>query len=157
MKRPLSIVLAFATLGHLQVAACAPKDPLCAPLKAFAASVEPNERQEFAFHTMWGGPFKDDPSAQVIYQKRCFHNGFEPGKAVCSYLLKHGNIEFSEIDAKRALECLSPATRLGRLRLDSGVFTLSYGTDRRGSHVEILYGDDSVMGGMVLRIVAEGY
>ena len=157
MKRPLAIVLAVAALGHLQEAACAPKDPLCAPLRAFAASVQPKERQEFAFHTMWGGPFKDDPSAQVLYEARCIHNSFEPGKAVCSYLMKHGQIEFSDIDAKRALECLSPATSLGRLRLDSGVFALSYGTDRRGSHVKILYGEDSEMGGMVLRIIAEGY
>lgn len=157
MKRPLCIVAAFATLGHLQVAACASKDPLCTPLKAFAASVRPDERQELAFHAMWGGPFKDDPSAQVLYETRCVHNGFEPGKAVCSYLLKHGHIEFSDIDAKRALECLSPATRLGPLRLDSGVFRVNYGTDRRGSHVKILYGEDPEIGGMVLRISAEGY
>ena len=157
MKRPLRIVLAIVVLGHIRVAACAPKDPLCAPLKVFAASVQPDERQELAFHTMWGGPFNDDPSARVIYQTRCIHNGFEPGKAVCSYLLKSGHIEFSDIDAKRALECLSPATHLGPLRLASGVFRLSYGTERRGSHVEILYGEDSEMGGMVLRIAAEGY
>jgi hypothetical protein len=158
MKRPLLVFLAVATLGHHQVAACAPKDPLCAPLQAFAASVRPNESKEFAFHTMWGGPFKDDPSAQVMYQARCIHNGFEPGKAVCSYLLKHGQIEFSDIDAKHALECLSPTTRLGRqVGLDRGVFTLSYGTDRRGSHVKILYGEDAEIGGMVLRITAEGY
>jgi hypothetical protein len=157
MKRLLSIVLAVAALGHSQNAACAPKDQLCAPLQAFAASVQPKERKEVAFHTMWGGPFKDDPSAQVLYQTRCIHNGFEPGKAVCSYLMKHGQVEFSDIDAKRALECLSPATRLGRLRLDSGAFALSYGTGRRGSHVKILYGEDSEIGGMVLRITAEGY
>jgi hypothetical protein len=107
---------------------------------------------------MWGGPFKDDPSAQVMYQARCIHNGFEPGKAVCSYLLKHGHIEFSDIEAKRALECLSPATRFGQpLGLERGVFTLRYGTDRRGSRMKILYGEDSESGGMVLRIVAEGY
>jgi len=157
MKRLFSIVLAVAAVGHLQKAACAPKDQLCPPLQAFAASVPPKEREEIAFHTMWGGPFKDDPSAQVLYQTRCIHNGFEPGKAVCSYLMKFGQVEFSDIDAKRAVECLSPATRMGRLRLDSGAFALSYGTDRRGSHVKILYGEDSEIGGMVLRITAEGY
>jgi hypothetical protein len=158
MKLPVQIVLAVVTLGYLHVAACAPKDPLCALLQAFVASVQPNERREFAFHTMWGGPFKDDPSAQVMYQARCIHDGYEPGKAVCSFLLKHGHVEFSDIEAKRALECLSPATRFGQpVGLERGVFTLRYGSDQRGSHVKILYGEDSELGGMVLRIDAKGY
>lgn len=155
MKRPLRIALAVAALGHLQLGACAPKDPLCVPLHAFVAAVQPGESKEFAFHTMWGGPFKDEPSEQVLYETRCIHNDFEPGKAVCSYLSKHGHVEFSYIEAKRALECLSPGTRFGSpVTLHRGAFTLRYGTDRR---VKIVYDEDSEIGGMVLRIAAEGY
>ena len=87
MKLFLRAALVVATFGHLQIAESAPKDPLCAPLQDFVASVGPTQRSEFAFHTMWGGPFKDDPSAQSMYQARCINNGDEPAKAVCSYLL----------------------------------------------------------------------
>ncbi len=157
MNRSVRLVLAVAGIGLLQVA-CASDDALCAPLVAFVSAVPPKQSREFAFHTIWGGAFKDDPSPQAMYQARCIHHGFEPGKAVCDYLLKNGHVEFPGIDARRALECLSPTTHLdGRVRVDRGDFSLTFGTDERGSLVKVLFDADPEVGGMVLRITAEGY
>jgi hypothetical protein len=70
---------------------------------------------------------------------------------------KHGNIERSDLNALRVLECLAPDTSFGRVRLDAGGFSLTYGTPDRGAELGIVFSDDARRGKHVLRIVAEGY
>ena len=135
-------------------------DPLCSPLRAFVSSVAQNETREFTFHTSWGGAFKDaaEDTAEVMYARRCTHGGYEPAKAVCGYLMEYGAVEFSGINAKRVIGCLSPGTTFAnRMHLDRVVLRFDYGTDDVGANVTVSFLEDVAVGGMALRVTADGY
>lgn len=154
-SRALAIVLPLLALaGNPQAMAA---DGLCAPLRAFIASVKPGEDHSLSFHTIWGGGFKGSDESN-LYEKGCEHNSYEPAKAVCADLMENGAVEFAGENAKRAISCLSPKTRFSRGTSLHGIsFSLSYGTDQRGSNVEIRYAEDDEWGGMILTIIAHGY
>jgi hypothetical protein len=138
-------------------AALAKTDPLCAPLRAFVASVKPDETNTLEFHTSWGGNFKDS-AEPAIFAKRCNHFGYGPAGAVCTYLMEHGATEFSDTNFKRAVMCLSPETRLDSgLSVSGAAMSLSYGSPDRGAHVSLEFSEDSQLGGMVLKVAADGY
>jgi hypothetical protein len=119
--------------------------------------VGPNDHREFAFHTVWGGNFNDSPDP-AVFAKRCDHDGYAPAKAVCDYLMQNGAVEFSGNNAKHALVCLSPRTRFAPgVSLDRGDFSLSYGSPVRGSNITVEFTQDKTLGGMVLRVAADGY
>jgi Methyltransferase domain len=50
----------------------------------------------------WGSGFKGSGNELALYAKRCDHNGYEPAKAVCAYLMEHGATEFSGNNAQNA-------------------------------------------------------
>ncbi len=151
----LVALLFFTATGH--AIAAEPADPLCKPLELFVASIGPDQSHELAFHTSWGTNFKNSPEP-VIFAKQCSHHGYAPAEAACRALMEHGAVEFSALNAQRAIVCLAPDTRFGRrVDLQRGAFFLRHGTDERGSHVTVEYAEDQEMGGMVLRVVAEGY
>ena len=132
-------------------------DPLCGPLRAFVESVNPDETRTFDFHTSWGSNFTDsaDPA---IFAKRCNHYGYGPAKNVCVYLMEHGVIEFSDSNFKRATMCLSPKTRFDPgLSVSEAAMSLDYGGPDRGANVSLLFSEDPKIGGMVLKVVADGY
>jgi len=144
--------IALVTLW-LPVTATAGIDPLCSPLRDFVRSVHPGETKVLEFHTSWGGNFKDSP-APVIFAKRCNHYGYGPAEAVCAHLMEHGAIEFSDNNLKSAVMCLSPKTRMApSLSLNSAEISLTYGS----SQVNLEFGEDPQIGGMVLRVAADGY
>jgi hypothetical protein len=148
--------IALVTLS-LPVTATAGTDLLCGPLREFVRSVQPGESKVLEFHTSWGGNFKDG-SESAIFAKRCNHYGYGPAEAVCAYLMEHGAIEFSDSNLKRAVMCLSPKTRMGSgLSLNSAVISLTYGSPDRGSQVNLEFDEDPQVGGMVLRLAADGY
>lgn len=135
-----------------------PPDELCAPLRAFVSSVKPDKTEKIEFHTLWGGNFKDEKDQNVLYAKRCTHDGYAPAKAVCAYLMENSSVEFAGHNARRALTCLSPDTTFGsKIELNRADFSFSYGTDERGSNVSLQLDEDATIGGMVLTIVADGY
>ena len=151
----LSVALVLASLPVQ--AAIAKTDLLCAPLRAFVESVKPDETKTFEFRTSWGGNFKD-LTELAIFAKRCNHFGYGPAKPVCEYLMEHGAIEFSDNNLKRAVMCLSPKTRLAPgLSMSSIAMSLTYGSDERGSHVNLKFAEDSQVGGMLLTVAADGY
>jgi hypothetical protein len=154
--RTLILSLPILTLLTYQTALAA--HGLCGPLRKFVESVKPHESKVLEFHTSWGSGFKDSDDKLTLYAKRCDHNDYEPAKAVCAYLMKQGAIEFSGNNAKAAVMCLSQETHFGdRLLLDGIEISLTYGTDDRGSNVEIQYARDDQLGGMALSITARGY
>lgn len=156
-RSPWAVALVIAAITSPAIAKEKP-DPLCAPLRAFVESVKPDDHRELAFHTIWGGDFKDVPATHKIYAKRCIHNGYEPASTVCAYLIEHGAAEFAGNNAERAISCLSPGTTFApRFNLNTASVSFSYGTDDRGSQVTMDYKDDADIGGMVLRITADGY
>jgi hypothetical protein len=134
-------------------------DLLCSPLRTFAASVGPDEHREIVFRTSWGGGFNDDPGTKdSITSTRCEHAGYDKAKAVCDVLTKDASVEFGNVNAMRAVVCISPDIRFPRyIEFEHGEFSLQYGTDDRGANISVSFEEDAKVGGMALRIVADGY
>jgi len=134
---------------------------MCAPLEDFIESVKPGQKRSIEFHTIWGGQFKDSPKSDAglgMYEKRCELHGYEPARPICQFLAEDGAAEFSGENAKRALSCLSPGTRFGHMmQLEIGTFSFHYGSENRGSNIDLIYKEDRDVGGMVLVIAAVGY
>jgi hypothetical protein len=132
-------------------------DGLCEPLREFVESVKPDETRVLKFHTSWGKNFTDSDEP-AMYAKRCDHDGYEPAKKVCAYLVKFGATEFSGNNAKAAIACLSSRTLFPRRsQLQAISLSMTYGTDNRGDNVDVEYAEDYELGGMVLSITVRGY
>jgi hypothetical protein len=120
-------------------------------------SVQPGETRTLKFHTSWGRDFLDSDE-DAVAAKRCQHYGYDPARPVCDYLMENGSIEFAGQNVKSVLTCLSPKTRfasgttLGRL-----VMSWRYGTEDRGSLLDLEYVEDEELGGMVLSLSVRGY
>jgi len=156
MKVPL-LSIAFALTWLPSQAALAKTDPLCAPLRAFIESVKPDETKTVEFHTAWGSNFKDSTES-AIFAKRCNHFGYGPAEAVCAYLMEHGSVEFAGNNLKRAVMYLSSKTRLDSgLTVSGAAMSLTYGSPDQVANVSLELSEDSQIGGMVLRVAADGY
>lgn len=156
MKVPL-LSVAFALACLPAQAVLAKTDPLCAPLRAFVASVKPDETRTLEFHTSWGGNFKG-AAEPAVFAKRCNHYGYRPAEAVCAYLMEHGAVEFAGSNLKRALMCLSPKTRLDpRLMVSGAAMLFTYGGPDSGSNVNLELAEDIQSGGVVFRVAADGF
>jgi len=154
-RHTLSLMSCLIALAAYQSASAS--DGLCEPLRAFAASVNPGETRVLKFHTIWGSNFKDR-AEPGFGAKRCDYAGYEPGKAVCVYLMKYGAIEFAGHNAKSAIQCLSSKTRFDpRAQVHSISVSLTYGEKDRGSLMVIQLEEQDELGGMVLKIKADGY
>lgn len=155
--RNLSTALLVIALA-VSPAANAATDPLCRPLRAFAASIAPGQKHEIVFRTSWGSGFKDTPDENTFWAWRCEDPHYEPAQRVCAALMKYASIEFDNLNAMRAIECLSPKTHFAdHTRFRHGEFELMYGTENRGANITITFEGDEKVGGGALRIVAEGY
>ena len=151
-------VALFTLLGcaGCQLIAGNAADPLCGPLRTFAASVTPNVKREVVFYTSWGGGFKGEEDA--FFAKRCVHDGYAPAKAVADSLVESGAVEFSGNNAMRAVSCLSKDTHFAkRMKLDQGSFSFDYGTASHGAIVKVTFAEDATLGAMALHVTADGY
>jgi hypothetical protein len=131
-------------------------DGLCKPLRDFVGSVRPDETRVLKFHTIWGGGFNGSDQ-KTMSEKACEHNEYAPGKVVCAYFMERGAVEFSGENAKSVISCLSSKTHFPNGILHGISFSLTFGSDNRGSNVDIDYSQDERLGGMVLSITANGY
>jgi hypothetical protein len=158
MKTPAASIVLTASLAALSPTALAsPPSELCKVLRSFVDSVRPDETREFTFRTSWGENFKDT-TEPAFFAKRCVHDGYEPAKKVCDYLVEHGSTEFAGANVKDAISCLSKKTQFAPLmQLDSGAFSFSYGSDNRGALIDITLQQDAEVGGMAFRLEADGY
>jgi hypothetical protein len=121
-------------------------DTLCEPLRKFVESVKPRESKTITFRTSWGAGFKDSEGPSLAE------------KLVCADFMANGSTEFPGTTARSAISCLSRDTRFApRITLHAIAVSFSYGTDDRGSLVDITLAEDSIVGGMALTITAEGY
>ena len=149
--------LLLASVALVPAAHAAPAPEFCKLLRAFVASVRPDETREFTFRTSWGSNFRDDPEP-AMGAKRCDHDGYGPAKNVCAYLMEHGSTEFPGADVKDAISCLSRKTQFDRrLSLNLASFHFSYGSDNRGALIDITFTADPVVGGMAFRVAADRY
>jgi hypothetical protein len=72
--------------------------------------------------------------------------------------MQHGAIEFSGNNAKHAVACLSPSTRLASpMKPDGLSVSFVFGTPNRGSNITVSYKAATKMRGMVMVITAAGY
>jgi hypothetical protein len=156
MKNISTVIVALIALLPVS-ASYAHTDTFCKTIRLFADSIKPNDNRSIEFHTSWGSNFKDSPDP-AVYAKRCLHNEYAPAKAVCDYLMKYGSTEFSSRNAERAIICLFPKTQLdSMLSLNKIDASFSYGKDNRSSIINISFNEARDVGGMVLKITAEGY
>ena len=156
--RGIPVRLALLLLG-LPTSAIGAPDALCAPLRKFVASVGPGGHREIVFRTSWGGGFSDDPDTKrSISSSRCEHQNYTAAKRVCDVIIKDASVEFGNVNAMRAVVCISPDIHFPRfMEFDHGAFSLNYGNANRGANVSVSFEEDSKIGGMALRIVADGY
>lgn len=157
----ISPVIFVSVLAWIPVQTAIAKDYSdCGPLRAFVASVKPDETRSFAFRTFWGGSFKDEkeePEQFVFYSKRCEDQEYAPAKAVCADLMENGSVEFADGNLKQVVNCLSKESWLEGVWFEGAVLSLNYGTEDRGANVDIELAEDPEVGGMVLRVTANGY
>ncbi len=72
--------------------------------------------------------------------------------------MKDSSTEFGNVNAMRAVVCISPDIHFPRyIEFEHGEFSLHYGTEERGASISISFEEDQQIGGMALRIVADGY
>jgi hypothetical protein len=130
---------------------------LCDPLEGFVKSVAPTEVREIKFHAIVGSNFKDrDGSAYGA--RRCDYNSYEPGKALCKYLMEYSSIESPGHNAKRVITCLSPKTRFAPgTWLYAIAFAVKVGTEIHGSRVDVVLAEDKEVGGATMTIKTTGY
>jgi hypothetical protein len=156
-------VALLCLLAFAQPSAAASKDTFCPRLKAFAASVKPDEVRELEFQTSWGTGFKVPLKAKgstgpSLLEKRCVHNGYAPAKAVCDNLMHFGSVEFPGSNAMQAIMCLSQKTQFaGRFQLQRIDAEFDRGTANRGVSITVRLDEDKELGAMVLRVIADGY
>lgn len=157
INRGISTALVVFALVVPPVAKAA-TDSLCAPLRAFAASMGPGQKHELVFRTSWGRNFKDCPEERVFSAKRCEGFRYREAERVCAVLMEDASVEFGNVNAMRAIECLSPQTHFSdHARFERGEFLLMYGNERRGANITLSLESDQDVGGMALRIFAYGY
>jgi hypothetical protein len=158
MPRLAFTVFLLPAIAGCQLVEGSASDPLCGPMRAFVASVNPNVTREVVFYTSWGSGFKGEEDETDMWAKRCVHDNYAPAKAVCDSLMQSGAVEFSGHNATRTVSCLSKHTRFAnRMQLDQGLFRFNYGTDNRGANVKVSFAEDEKLGAMALRVTADGY
>lgn len=151
----LTLALLLATAG-MTASAREKTDKYCSNIASFMKSVKPDETRGVTLRTFWG--MRTEEGQVVMGSRTCEHNGYEPGKKLCAYLIEHSSAEFAGENAKRILNCLSPAQPVRKdLRINSGSFTTSFGSEERGVVVNLDVLPDKEPGEMVLRLEALGY
>jgi hypothetical protein len=155
--RGSSLFLVLAAMVGVPAAHASPAAEFCRVLRAFVVSVQPDETREFTFRTSWGSNF-NDATEPAFFAKRCEHKGYAPAEKVCVYLMEYGSTEFTGVDVKDAVSCLSRKTKFDpRLSLNEADFHFSYGSENRGALIDITLKGDPAVGGMAFRLAADGY
>ncbi|MEZ5463751.1 MAG: hypothetical protein R3F22_00705 [Lysobacteraceae bacterium] len=130
---------------------------LCRSLKSFVESVKPDETRTIEFHTSWGTGFKGS-SKWAMFEKRCIHEEYPAAVNACDLLMEHGAVEFSSQNFSDVLSCLSPKTRISpEVRVEVAEVSFPRGTHDRGAHINLAFGWNEDIGGMSLKIQADGY
>ena len=157
MKICFGVVILLTASMMTQVVAAEQSSGLCGPLRTFISAVKPDETKSFVFRTSWGANFNNESEA-VLSASRCETNGEPAANEVCLYLMKHASAEFSSIVVEQAISCLLPTTQFdGKLSIESGSFSITYGTEDSGALVNISLNEDRKVGGMAFTVTADGY
>ena len=152
-----SLFFVLASIAGTPVVQASPSPEFCRVLRAFVMSVQPNESREFTFRTSWGSNFKG-AAEPALFARRCEPHGYAPAEKVCAYLMESGSTEFSGENVKDTIACLSRKTRFDpRLSLNEANFDFNYGSESSGALINITFKEDPAVGGMALRLVADGY
>jgi len=157
MKISLSALMLLQALLIAPMACAEPSSEFCQLLQSFVTAVKPDKTKEFVFRTSWGSNFKD-AQEQILLAKRCEPNDDPAAKKVCAYLMENASAEFTSTAVKETISCLSPNSHFDtQLTIKSGSFSVSYGTQERGSIVDITFREDSKVGGIAFKLAVSGY
>ncbi|WAC62286.1 hypothetical protein OVA13_12915 [Pseudoxanthomonas sp. SL93] len=74
------------------------KDHLCTEMARFANATQLGTERSVELRTDWSN-----------FSKSCAHDGYEPGKVFCQWLMSNTSTEFAHINIGRALACLDPS------------------------------------------------
>ena len=131
-------------------------DTLCAEVKAFLASVKPDETRSVTFRMFWGA--REEGDNIILGSKTCEHHDYDPGEKLCAYLIQDSSTEFAGYNAKRILNCLTPRQGIAAaLDIHSGSFSITFGSPSRGALVDLELAPDEGRGEMKLILRADGY
>lgn len=148
------LVLLAAALAFPKADASAPPS-LCKALRGFIESVQRHEERGFAFHLSLAGKPEGDSGA--INTKRCGHDGYESTVRLCDYLTQHGSPELNSASVKDAISCLSETKFAPSFRPNGWNLSFNYGTEHRGALIEVTFEEGPEVGGVALRLEADGY
>jgi len=93
---PIVTSVLLATVGCSTLAG--QKDDLCGEMARFANATQVGAERSVELRTDWSN-----------FSKSCEHDGYEPGKAFCQWLMSNTSTEFAHINIARALSCLDPS------------------------------------------------
>ena len=153
------MIVALA-LACVPIYAAHARDAGCKVWRAFFASVKKGEKRTLEFRTHWGGDFNDVPPSPDVFvfgAKRCEHYDYAPASAVCDYLIENAPIEFSDISLKQVVQCLSKKADLEGVSIGEATLNMDYGNENEGALIDIDFVEDKVLGGMLLKVTADGY
>ena len=94
----------FTFIAFAGCAAFSKHDELCGQIVQFANGSVTNKEHSVQFTTDWGGVHSLE--RDIFAEKRCEHEGFEPGKRLCDYLMENTSMEFAALNINRALRCI---------------------------------------------------
>lgn len=87
------------------------QDRICTEIATFASTVETGHSRAVVLRGGWGG---DAPNTLMTHD--CLHAGYDPGKALCDYLVPNTSWEFGSYNASRVAQCLDSAERRAFIR-----------------------------------------
>ncbi len=152
----LAVFLALVAAAFAAQARGKQKDSLCAEVKEFLSSVEPDKTRTITLYTFWGA--REEGEFLVMGSKGCDHNDYDPGKKLCAYLIQNSSTEFAGYNAKRILNCLIPRPGIAaELEIHSGSFSTTFGSPNRGALVDLKIFPGKGDGEMELHLQADGY
>jgi hypothetical protein len=82
-------------------------DDMCTEIATFANSATDGAVHKVQLVNEWGARPTQQDGVETLPLQRCEHDdSYEPGKALCGYLVEHTSFEFQAINVRRALACL---------------------------------------------------
>lgn len=146
-------LLLLATDAHARTK---PDKALCAEVRTFLSSVQPDDTRAITFRTYWGA--RKDGERTVIGSQSCEHHGYGPGERLCGHLMENSSLEVPGYNARRILNCLMPKPGIDAgLDIRSGAFLTTSGSPDRGALVELELSPDEATGITTMVLRADGY
>ena len=105
------LLLILPLAGSCSIGATRNQGQMCAEIAKFASMARAGESHSVVLRGGWGG---DSPNSLMTHD--CQDFGYEPGHALCAYLVPNTSWEFGHYNAKTAAICLDSPDRQDFIR-----------------------------------------